>query len=236
MASGQPTGPSSLTNPTNSAPSPHLLKSHAPPIIQTFSTHLVISFSISVAEFAKQGQGRAEASGEIRETYTRLVNRLESKGLSVTARRGRGKLAQGKEVWVFVSAPQEVVSAAWEREREEDRARGGQPAGPLTEADEIRLVHGLLVDAPEQGGLGITPGQGEWRRVKAIVAVHDEQVGERWLSGEGGADEERQANHRWVQSWIGKEWWVGLRFGKDDSDKVQSQVSSLHEANEAGPR
>jgi hypothetical protein len=139
-----------------------------------------LPFSISIAEFTKQGQGRAEAEGEIRETFTRLVNALESKGLRVTARRGRGKLAENKEVWIFVRADQAKIGELWEKERAEDASIGGNATrgtkAGLTDADEIRLVHGLLVSAPEQGGIGITPGEGEWKRVKSIVAIHDEQV------------------------------------------------------------
>ena len=180
MASGVPAAPASFSNPTGSAPSPHLLKSQPPPRVNTFSTHLVLPFSISIAEFVKQGQGRAEAQGEIRETFTRLVHALESKGLQVTARRGRGKLAENKEVWIFVHADQVKIGELWEKERAEDAAIGGNTTrgtkAGLTDADEIRLVHGLLVSAPEQGGIGITPGEGEWKRVKSIVAIHDEQV------------------------------------------------------------
>lgn len=32
-----------------------------------------------------------------------------------------------------------------------------------------------------QGGLGVTPGSGGWRRVEGVVGLHDERVSFGWL-------------------------------------------------------
>ncbi len=61
----------------------------------------------------------------------------------------------------------------------------------MSEADEIRLVWELLVGVPEQGGLGITPGEGEWKRVKSVVAVHDDVVSPEASVGERSEHENR---------------------------------------------
>ncbi|KAJ9107054.1 hypothetical protein QFC19_002923 [Naganishia cerealis] len=47
----------------------------------------------------------------------------------------------------------------------------------VTQGDKIRLVHQLLITSTLQGGLGITPGEGEWKRVSTIIPLQDEKVG-----------------------------------------------------------
>lgn len=70
----------------------------------TFGTLLVIVYNTDLNAFTKgpYKQGRAEAAGEVKECYTRLVNQLRDAGLRVTARPGISKGKEGKEVWLFV--------------------------------------------------------------------------------------------------------------------------------------
>jgi len=74
-----------------------------------------------------------------------------------------------------------------------------QPPSPSTR---LRLLHNLLVYPTVQHGLGITPGQGKWERVKAIVALHDEE-----------------ADKAWIEKWtMGGDWRVGLLRGLGDKE------------------
>jgi hypothetical protein len=59
-------------------------------------------------------------------------------------------------------------------------------------ATRIRLVYALLTAPALQNGLGITPGDGKWKRVKSIAALHDEK-----------------ADKAWVERWTG-DWRIGL--------------------------
>ncbi len=36
-----------------------------------------------------------------------------------------------------------------------------------------------------------------------------------------------QVNHDWIQSWMGRHWYVGLKFGNDDGEKIRAHVSKL---------
>lgn len=66
----------------------------------------------------------------------------------------------------------------------------------------LRLLYNLLVYPAVQHGLGITPGQGEWKRVKGIVALHDEEADKAWLE-------------KWT--W-GGDWRVGLLRGLGEKE------------------
>lgn len=85
-------------------------------------------------------------------------------------------------------------------------ARTEYAQGEIPVGDQIRVFDSLLRAAPIQGGLGITPGEGEWRRVKSIMALHDEK-----------------SNREWIQSWLGGHWYVGLTasFGQDDNERIR---------------
>lgn len=53
-----------------------------------------------------------------------------------------------------------------------------------------------------QHGLGITPGEGRWKRVKSIAALHDEE-----------------ADKAWIEKWtLGGDWRVGLLRGLGDKE------------------
>jgi hypothetical protein len=63
-----------------------------------------------------------------------------------------------------------------------------------------------------QQGLGITPGHGEWKRVKSIMALHDDE-----------------ADKRWVERWTGEHWKIGLLSGL--SGEISVDVSPLYKPN-----
>lgn len=84
----------------------------------------------------------------------------------------------------------------------------GIPPDPSTR---IRLLHSLLTSPAIQQGLGITPGEGKWSRVKSIAALHDEE-----------------ANKAWLKQWsMGGDWKVGLLKGLDSEHaSLGAHVSS----------
>ena len=67
---------------------------------------------------------------------------------------------------------------------------------PPTPSTKLRLLYSLLTAPPIQHGLGITPGDGDWKRVKSIMALHDDE-----------------ADKRWVERWTGKHWKIGILSG-----------------------
>jgi anoctamin-10 len=77
---------------------------------------------------------------------------------------------------------------------------------PTTPATKLRLLYSLLTAPPIQNGLGITPGIGEWSRVKSIMALHDDQ-----------------ADKEWVSRWAGGDWKIGLLTGL--SGQISQDVS-----------
>jgi hypothetical protein len=166
-----------------------------------------------------------KAQEEIREGYEGLLRALEGEGLRVATRPGRA--GKGKEeIWVFVSASDEKIRELVERERwvserashqfkvwGTDRADTNRSLldqshnlpphphnRPPTRAARIRLLYSLLTAPGIQNGLGITPGDGKWKRVKSIAALHDED-----------------ADKAWVEKWTtGGDWQIGLTKGLSD--------------------
>lgn len=74
------------------------------------------------------------------------------------------------------------------------------------------MLHDFLVTPPLQHGLGITPGEAPWERVKSIVALHDDARDDAWVK-------------RWS---VGGDWKVGLLqgLGDENSDILSRNVSS----------
>lgn len=84
-------------------------------------------------------------------------------------------------------------------------------AEAVSPATRIRLLYDLLTAPGVQDGLGITPGEGDWTRVKSIMALHDEA-----------------ADNKWVERWsVGGDWQIGLLRGLDakDEDLLSRNVS-----------
>lgn len=85
----------------------------------------------------------------------------------------------------------------------------------VTPATRLRILWDLLTSPPLQQGLGITPGEGQWTRVKSIMALHDET-----------------SDNAWVQRWsVGGDWQVGLvrGLGEGDEQALSQNVSYLSE-------
>jgi hypothetical protein len=122
-----PSGPQGRTTaqPTTKTTS-SLLSSEPPARVPTFSTLLVLPYTIDPLAYskidsktglqAKGGQGRAEAEGEIVDGFRRLIQVLQGAGLWVTTREAEG-MKRGKEVWVFVGASEKRLAELAAREK-----------------------------------------------------------------------------------------------------------------------
>ncbi|WVR03117.1 hypothetical protein IAU60_000107 [Kwoniella sp. DSM 27419] len=166
-----------------------------------FRVDFVIPFSVAVGK----NQARAQSQGEIKEGYELLLRALEGEGgLKIATRAGRGGKGQ-EEVWVFVGATEEKVGELVEREKTLDRNHNLPPAARPREpspSTRIRLLYNVLTAPSIQDGLGITPGEGKWERVKSIMALHDEE-----------------ADKAWVEKWTtGGDWRIGLLKGLDGAE------------------
>jgi anoctamin-10 len=52
---------------------------------------------------------------------------------------------------------------------------------PVTEAERLRLTYELITKSKNEGGAGITPGQGHWKYVDAIFPLHDHVFNKNWI-------------------------------------------------------
>lgn len=59
----------------------------------------------------------------------------------------------------------------------------------MTEAERLRLVYLLISNSRNEGGAGITPGQGQWKYVEAIFPLHDNAFNKEWL-------------HKWSKKYV----------------------------------
>jgi anoctamin-10 len=92
-----------------------------------------------------------------------------------------------------------------------DRAHAIPPRGHQTVASpatRLRLLYALLTAPALQQGLGITPREGKWKRVKSIMALHDEEN-----------------DKAWVDKWAKGDWKVGLVQGMEEGGGLGSHVS-----------
>lgn len=192
---------------------PQLAK-HVDQPTNSYQVDFVLPFDISLSSSPTD---RAQSIADTRSAYEALLTALEGEGgLKVASRRGRG--GKGKEeVWVFVSASDEKIGELVEREKLLDEAHDlpSHPHNlPPSPATRLRLLHALLTAPPLQHGLGITPGEGKWKRVKSIAALHDEG-----------------ANKAWLRQWsMGGDWQIGLLKGLDSEHAGlgQHQPPPLH--------
>ncbi|BEJ17630.1 hypothetical protein CspHIS471_0610310 [Cutaneotrichosporon sp. HIS471] len=166
-----------------------------------FHVDLVIPYDISL-----RGAERREALYDAQGGYSRLLAALESiGGLRIACRPGRGGKG-AEDIWVFVGASDAKISELAEMERVIDKAYGmivPKKIEAVSPATRLRLLYDLLTAPGVQDGLGITPGEGEWTRVKSIMALHDEA-----------------ADNKWVERWsVGGDWQIGLLRGLDQKDE-----------------
>ncbi|OCF60137.1 hypothetical protein L486_02817 [Kwoniella mangroviensis CBS 10435] len=201
--------------PSTAAPPPAVDTAPGPPV-QARSTSLnqvdtnpykvdfVIPYSISV----DKSQSRLQAQQEIKDGYEVLLRVLEGEdGLRISTRaKPSNNSAKGQEeIWVFVGAEDGKVVELVEREKSLDQAHNLPPHSnpiPPSPSTRIRLLYNLLTAPAIQDGLGLTPGQGRWKRVKSIMALHDEI-----------------ADNEWVEKWTtGGDWRIGLLKGLDGKE------------------
>ncbi|WWC57606.1 uncharacterized protein I303_100138 [Kwoniella dejecticola CBS 10117] len=168
-----------------------------------YRVDFVIPYDISLGK----SQNRVQAEQEIKDGYERLLRALESEdGLKIGTKAkkpSKDKASKGQEeIWIFVGAEDDKVAELVERERSLDQAHNLPPHShplPASPSTRIRLIYNLLTAPAIQDGLGITPNQGKWSRVKSIMALHDEL-----------------ADKEWVERWTtGGDWRIGLLKGLD---------------------
>ncbi|WWC90176.1 uncharacterized protein L201_005109 [Kwoniella dendrophila CBS 6074] len=187
-----------------------------------YNVDFVIPFSISIAK----NQNRLEAQQEIKEGYEELLKALESEdGIKIGSKakpvkkdKSGKKIESEEEIWIFISAEDEKVNELVERERSLDRIHNlphHQHPIPPSPSTRIRLIYNLLTSPAIQGGLGITPNQGKWKRVKSIMALHDES-----------------SDKKWVEKWTtGGDWKLGVLTGLDNhigKDLGEHQPPPVH--------
>ena len=52
---------------------------------------------------------------------------------------------------------------------------------PVTEAERCRLVYLILTKSNNDGGAGVTPGEGSWRFVESIFPLHNHAFNKAWI-------------------------------------------------------
>lgn len=163
----------------------------------------MIPYSIALSK--KDLKNRSQAEVEIKEGYVYLLRELEGAGFRLASKAGRGNKGQ-EEVWIFVGASEERVEQLLKEERRLDASHNlltAPPSFPPAPATRLRLIYNMLTAPKLQGGLGITPGRGQWSRVKSISALHDEA-----------------ADKAWIEKWTtGGDWQVGLTKGLDEDTR-----------------
>lgn len=118
-----------------------------------------------------------------------MLHRLSSAGLATEVRKG-----ENHSVLVFIKAGStEHMMAEIYRSRIKDwihGVRSAEPAkdteasleqDPLTEAERLRAIHGLITHSQNEGGAGITPKKGKWENVESVFALHDHVYNKEWI-------------------------------------------------------
>ncbi|ORY86788.1 calcium-activated chloride channel-domain-containing protein [Protomyces lactucae-debilis] len=121
-----------------------------------------------------------------------LVKRIDQVGLRVQVREG----AEPGDLLVFVKCPEQRLHKEHFNARTNDWLAAVRLDVPkrdeteaVTESERLRLVHLILTAPVEEGGAGITPKLGAWRRVEAIFPLHNQEFENRWL-------------HQWSTRWF----------------------------------
>ncbi|KAI9050372.1 hypothetical protein LZ554_005537 [Drepanopeziza brunnea f. sp. 'monogermtubi'] len=145
----------------------------------------VIDFRVVTPRLREHNSSQREAE----EQFAKLIQTLNNVGLSAEVRKGDNtallifvKVASEKHLRteVYRSRVQDwlygVRSAAPEKEMQ--KAIDDEP---ITEAERLRLTYLLITKSQSDGGAGITPKEGEWKRVESIFALHDHAFNKAWL-------------------------------------------------------
>ncbi|ETS05421.1 DUF590-domain-containing protein [Trichoderma reesei RUT C-30] len=151
-----------------------------------FGVDYVIHYRIPPKEKAK-----AEAA------FVQLIEALTNIGLTTAVRNG-----EKDSLLVFTRlASNDLLAQQAYSSRLQDWLQGVRISGPgndiakaiqdepVTEAERLRLVYLLISNSRNEGGAGITPGQGQWKYVEAIFPLHDNAFNKEWL-------------HKWSKKYV----------------------------------
>lgn len=128
---------------------------------------------------------RAEAEA----AFVQLITALTSVGLATEVRNGTPNHLL---IFLRVASPTLLHNQAY-RSRLQDWLNGVRTSGPdknvsvalekepITEAERLRLVYLMITKSPDEGGAGITPGNGSWKYVDSIFPLHDHAFNKAWL-------------------------------------------------------
>ncbi|KAK5169460.1 uncharacterized protein LTR77_005436 [Saxophila tyrrhenica] len=118
-----------------------------------------------------------------------MLERLSGAGLATEVRKG-----DDHSLLVFIKVgSKEHMQAEIYRNRVKDwihGVRSVEPAmdteksleqDPLTEAERLRTIHGLITHVRSEGGAGITPQKGKWQNVESVFALHDHAYNKEWI-------------------------------------------------------
>ncbi|KAH6607581.1 hypothetical protein Trco_003894 [Trichoderma cornu-damae] len=129
--------------------------------------------------------------------FVQLIEALTNIGLATAVRRG-----YEDSLLVFTRlASDDLLARQVHSSRLQDWLQGVRISGPgsdasqairdepVTEAERLRLVYLLITKSRNDGGAGVTQGQGQWRYVEAIFPLHDNAFNKEWL-------------HKWSNKYI----------------------------------
>ncbi|KEY74212.1 hypothetical protein S7711_00368 [Stachybotrys chartarum IBT 7711] len=134
---------------------------------------------------------RAEAEA----TFIQLIKALTNVGLTTEVRQGNQDY-----LLVFLKvASDELLAQQVYRARLQDWLYGVRTSSPdkdvskslqnesVSESERLRLIYLMITKSHEEGGAGVTPGNGKWKYVRSVFPLHDHEF-----------------NKAWIQKWSGK--------------------------------
>ncbi|KAH0427258.1 hypothetical protein CcaCcLH18_09815 [Colletotrichum camelliae] len=142
---------------------------------QTYNDKYVVAYDFS----------EIDSETAVKELTT-LLNDLEQAGLQTEVRAG-----YEQTLLIFVKAPRELLGNTVYKSRVKDWLYGivpDHPGGSNTtvvdgayEAEDILSVYHLVNWPKSLGGAGVTPETGQWKNVKSIFPLHNEETNESLL-------------------------------------------------------
>ncbi|KAF2473063.1 DUF590-domain-containing protein [Lindgomyces ingoldianus] len=152
------------------------------PKSQALQTNMDVDYVISY-RFAKKDKSVAISK------FEELVQALASVGFNTEVRNGD---LQSVLLFVRVASDEHLFGEVY-RSRVRDWIHGVRAAAPpketrealeaepLYEAERLRIIYQLITNPVDEGGAGITPGEGEWENVESIFALHDLAYNKDWI-------------------------------------------------------
>ncbi|KAG9258853.1 calcium-activated chloride channel-domain-containing protein [Emericellopsis atlantica] len=121
--------------------------------------------------------------------FIQLITALTKVGLATEVRHGDGS---DLLVFVKIASPDYLAKHVY-RARLQDWLQGVRSNSPnkdisqaledepVTEAERSRLVYLILTKPTDDGGAGITPGNGSWKYVESIFPLHNHAFNKAWI-------------------------------------------------------